>query len=89
MNFLKNRKGGNFTVPNLIAVVVLFFIFSVFSEPLFMAISKVSGTGSNANLLTKAVLYTLPAMLLLGILSAPFILKAKDKVKRKERRDRK
>jgi len=77
-------RKGNFTVPNLISVVFLLFIFAVFFEPINFALSQMAGTGSNADILTQAVLYALPALMLLSIIAAPWILKEKKKIIRQQ-----
>jgi len=73
---------GRFTVPNLIAVGVMLTIFTIFYEPMTLAFSGLVNPSTNAGILTNAVLYTMPAILLLGILASPFILREKRRILR-------
>jgi len=81
---LKSKK-GRFTVPNLITVAFLLFIFSVFFEPMTMAFPDPSNANGVGQILAYTVLNSLPAMLMLVILASPFILKEKKKLIRKQK----
>lgn len=79
---MKKRK-GRLTVPDILTVAFMLFIFSVFFEPMttaFPSLSSASGTGS---ILAFTVLNSLPAMFLLVIVASPFILKEKKKIIRR------
>lgn len=80
---LKNRK-GRFTVPNLITVAFLLFIFSVFFKPMTTAFPSLSSANGVGQILAYTVLNSLPAMFLLVILASPFILKEKKKLIRRQ-----
>jgi len=77
-------RKGQFTIPNLVGVVVLLFIFAhLFPvlKPVLVQAAEGSGT------LTKAVLFTLPAVILISILGSPFML-SELKFEREARRRR-
>jgi len=80
---LKSRK-GRFTVPNLITVAFLLFMFSVFFEPMTLAFPDPSNAEGVGQILAYTVLNSIPAMLLLVILASPFILREKKKLIRRE-----
>jgi len=67
---MKNRK-GLFSLADMSAVVVLLFIFAVFSEPMFQFLSK---SFVNATPLNKLALVLIPVGIILAILSLPFAL---------------
>jgi len=73
---------GQLTIPNLAGVVMLTFIFAILFDPIKTILI---GATSNANPLTAAVIYTIPAIVLLGILASPFMLSQK-KFEREQKR---
>jgi hypothetical protein len=78
------KRKGRFTVPNLITVAFLLFIFSVFFNPMTSAFPSISSAEGVGQVLSYTVLNTLPAIFLLVILASPFILKEKKKLIRRE-----
>jgi len=67
---VKNRK-GIFSLADMSAVAVLLFIFAIFSEPMFQALTK---SFQNATALNKLALALIPAGIILAIISLPFAL---------------
>jgi len=82
---MKSRK-GRFTVPNLITGVFLLFLFSVFFKPMSSAFPSISQASGVSGILTATVLNTLPAVILLTILSSPFILAERRRIIDEQRR---
>ena len=78
------KRTGQLTVPNLIAVTVLLFIFSVFSEPIMETIQIILEREGNP--LTTAIMVTLPAIFLITIASLPFIKAEQKKIKQRQTR---
>jgi uncharacterized membrane protein len=79
---MKARK-GQFTIPNMVGVAVLLFLFAVtFSIQKTIILSAAEGSG----LMLTAVLYTIPVIELLVIFSAPFMLAQKKFEKDQARR---
>lgn len=70
---MKVRK-GRFTVPNLVSTVFMLFIVSVFFEPMTSAFPSVGEASGISGVLTATLLNSLPAVILVVILSSPFIL---------------
>jgi len=75
---------GRFTLANLVTIGVMFTIFTIFFEPMTLAFQGITNPQTNAALLTNMVLYSMPAMLLLGIIASPFILREKRKIIRRQ-----
>ena len=78
---MKQRK-GQFTIPNLVGVAVLFFIFSVVGEAWLIPVlqqttNQLLSTGGTGETLAAAVLVSLPAVILVGIFTSPFALAQK------------
>lgn len=67
---MASRK-GLFSLGDMSAVVVLLFIFAVFSEPMFQFLAQ---SFQGATPLTKLALVLIPAGIILAILSLPFAL---------------
>lgn len=75
---------GRFTLANLVTIGVMFTIFTIFFEPMTLAFQGITNPQTNAAFLTNMVLYSMPAMLLLGIIASPFILREKKKIIRRQ-----
>ena len=73
---------GQLTIPNLAGVIMLLFVFSILFNPIK---SILIGAASGANPLTAAVVYSIPAIILIGILASPFML-AQKKFEREQRK---
>lgn len=80
---MKSRK-GQFTIPNLVGVVLMLFIFAVTFEAQKTILIKAAST---TDPLLTAVLYTIPAIELLVIFGSPFML-AQKKYEKDQRRGR-
>lgn len=81
---MKSRK-GQFTIPNLVGVVVLLFMFAVsFEAQKTILVNAASKSGP----LLTAVLYSIPVVELLVIFGSPFML-AQKKYERDRARGRK
>jgi len=79
------RRKARFTIPDMIGTAVLLFIFAVIYPAIETAVIGIQGSGP----LSTAVGYTLPAMILVSILSTPFILaevRREDRARRGARR---
>ena len=79
------RRKGQFTVANLAGVAVLLFLFAYTSD-LWLGIIQEAAEGSG--ILLSAVLYSIPAMIFMGIFGAPFMLAQKRFEKRKSQERR-
>jgi len=78
------KRKGQFTIPNLVGVALLLFIFAVTYElQSTVLVQAAQGNGP----LISAVLYTIPVMELFVILAAPFML-AQKKFERDQARRR-
>lgn len=81
------ERKGQFTIPNLVGVAVLFFLFSFTFEAQKSIL--MNAAASSGPLLT-AVLYSIPVVELLVIFSSPFMLAQKkferEQMQRRERR---
>jgi len=77
----KMMRKGQFTIPNLVGVAVLLFIFSVLSEPI---ISILSSASASSNPMLSAVLQSFPAVFILMIILAPVVLAEKKRRQRKQ-----
>lgn len=79
-------RKGYFTIANMALVVVLLFVFAGLSEFIFTALEAgMEGAGP----LTKAVLFSIPAVILFSILASPFQLaelRFEEKQKQRNRR---
>jgi len=79
-----NSRKGQFTIPNLVGVVLMLFIFAVTFEA---QKSILLNAASKSDPLLTAVLYTIPVLELLVIFGSPFML-AQKKYERDRRRGR-
>jgi len=77
-------RKGQFTIPNLVGVAVLLFLFSVLSEPI---ISILSGASSSSGPMLSAVLQSFPAFFILMILVAPVVLAEKRRLEESRKID--
>lgn len=90
-------RQGQFTIPNMAGVAVLFFIFAVVGQAfLFDVINSTAQqllkSGGQGQTLTAVVLYGLPAAILISIFVSPFalseVLFQRKRRRREERRER-
>lgn len=71
----------------MITVAFLLFLLAVFIEPMSIAFQDVSSQETVPDILTTAVLNTLPVAFLLVVISSPWILRERRKIIRKERQE--
>lgn len=68
---MKSMRKGIFSLADMSAVVIMLFMFAVFSEPMFQFLAK---SFENATSLNKLALAMIPVAIILTILSLPFQL---------------
>jgi len=72
---VKGNSKGQLTIPDLLAVLTLLFLFAAFSPVMIDALGK---SFQGANPLTQLTLVTVPALILVLILAALWTLQEPD-----------